>query len=611
MSMMKIRLLLFVLSISVISTAQTRIYSVIGSSTAAGMGTTVPDSSWVTRLNYYYTHTGITLELHNLAVSGHNCYHGMPSWYTPPAGRDYPLVNENVTKALSFNPEVVLVNYPSNNFNSYSISEILYCLQTIKDAVNASGKTCYITTSQPRMDASFPDLASRTKLKMIRDSIMQRFGNYAIDFFTDLADPVTYQILPIYSFGDGIHCNDRGHALLFEKVKAKNIFGVSSPPPPAGCNNVVASAVSGGINVIGLTAPLVAVQIFNNSWTSVYSQTFTNSPGNITVSTLPQGTYHVTVGFYTTSWSPICNKSQDVLVQSTPPPSPPPSETPNCNFITMTPISGGVAFSGLIAPIVSVQIFNNNWVSTYSQSYNNSPGTLSINSLAPGTYHVKVTFSTAIYGYICEKMQDVLVQAGPPPPPPPPPGGTPNCTNITFTPIASGVKLTGLVAPIVSVQVYNNNWVSLYNQSFSNSPDILILTSLVAGTYHVKATFLTSAYGFICEKMQDVTVNSGGMANNSGYASATETRSGSTVMGMRVMSNPFVGSIRLEINSIRNEPGNLIIMDALGKKLFGKAVRVQTGKNSFVLDASRFVPGTYFISLLSTHNIETIKIIKQ
>jgi len=208
-------------------------------------------------------------------------------------------------------------------------------------------------------------------------------------------------------------------------------------------------------------------------------------------------------------------------------------------------------------------------------------------------------------------MQDVLVQAGPPPPPPPPPGGTPNCTNITFTPIASGVKLTGLVAPIVSVQVYNNNWVSLYNQSFSNSPDILILTSLVAGTYHVKATFLTSAYGFICEKMQDVTVNSGGMANNSGYASATETRSGSTVMGMRVMSNPFVGSIRLEINSIRNEPGNLIIMDALGKKLFGKAVRVQTGKNSFVLDASRFVPGTYFISLLSTHNIETIKIIKQ
>ena len=214
--MMKIRLLLFVLSISVISTAQTRIYSVIGSSTAAGMGTTVPDSSWVNRLNYYYTHTGITLELHNLAVSGHNCYHGMPSWYTPPAGRDYPLVNENVTKALSFNPEVVLVNYPSNNFNSYSISEILYCLQTIKDAVNASGKTCYITTSQPRMDASFPDLASRTKLKMIRDSIMQRFGNYAIDFFTDLADPVTYQILPIYSFGDGIHCNDRGHGNIFQ-----------------------------------------------------------------------------------------------------------------------------------------------------------------------------------------------------------------------------------------------------------------------------------------------------------------------------------------------------------------------------------------------------------
>jgi len=568
------------------------------------MGTTAPDSSWVNRLNYYYVHSGVSMELHNLAVSGHNCYQGMPSWYTPPAGRDYPLVNENVTKAISFNPEVVIVNYPSNNFNSYSISEILNCLQMMKDAANASGKTCYITTSQPRMDGSFPDLTSRTKLKVIRDSIMQRFGNYAIDFFTDLADPVTYQILPAYSYGDGIHCNDRGHALLFEKVKAKNIFGLSSPPPPAGCNNIVASAANGVISVSGLSAPVVTVQIFNNSWTTVYNQTFTNSPGSITVPTLPAGAYHVTVGFYTTSWSSICSKSQDVLVQSAPPP---PAETPNCNTITMAPISGGVTFAGLIAPIVSVQIFNNNWISTYSQSYNNSPGTLSINSLVPGTYHVKVTFSTSTYGYICEKMQDVLVPAGAPPPP----GGTPNCTNVTFTPIPAGVKLKGLVAPVVSVQVYNNNWVTIYNQSFSNSPDSLMLNSLVQGTYHVKASFLTSAYGYICEKIQDVIVTTAGMANHSGNGIATETPSTSTIMGMRVMSNPFVGSIRIEINSIRYEIGNLIIIDALGRKVFGKTISVQAGKNSLVLDASRYAQGNYFLSFQSPRGVETIKLMKQ
>src|SRR4030095_13902960 len=240
--MKKIMLQLVLLSISIISYSQTRIYSVIGSSTAAGMGASVPDSNWVNRLTYFYSHTGLSVEPHNLAVSGHNCYQGMPSWYTPPAGRDYPLVNENITKALSYNPEVVIVNYPTNNYNLYSVGEIMNCLQMMKDAAYAAGKTCYITTSQPRMDASFPDLASRTKLKVIRDSIMQRFGNYAIDFFTEVADPVTYQILPNYSYGDGIHLNDRGHALLFEKVKAKNIFNSNPPPPQANCSNIVATA---------------------------------------------------------------------------------------------------------------------------------------------------------------------------------------------------------------------------------------------------------------------------------------------------------------------------------------------------------------------------------
>ena len=70
----------------------------------------------------------------------------------------------------------------------------MQCLQTIKDSANILGKACYITTSQPRQDGLFPDMAARTKLKVIADSIMNRFGDYAIDFFTPIADPVTYMI---------------------------------------------------------------------------------------------------------------------------------------------------------------------------------------------------------------------------------------------------------------------------------------------------------------------------------------------------------------------------------------------------------------------------------
>jgi hypothetical protein len=136
--------------------------------------------------------------------------------------------------ALSFSPDVVIVCYPTNNYNTYSIAEIMTCLQTMKDVANAQGKVCYITTSQPRQDGSFPDFAARQKLKVIRDSIMNRFLQFAIDFFTPLADPVTFNILPQYLYPnaivpDNIHVNDAGHRALFEQVRAKNIFNLALP----------------------------------------------------------------------------------------------------------------------------------------------------------------------------------------------------------------------------------------------------------------------------------------------------------------------------------------------------------------------------------------------
>jgi hypothetical protein len=105
----------------------------------------------------------------------------------------------------------------------------MFCLQVIKDSVNILGKVCYITTSQPRQDGSFPDLPSRQKLKVIRDSIINRFGVFAIDFYTPVTNMVDYTILPQYSAGDNIHLNNAGHAVLFQQVKAKNIFNLIVP----------------------------------------------------------------------------------------------------------------------------------------------------------------------------------------------------------------------------------------------------------------------------------------------------------------------------------------------------------------------------------------------
>lgn len=209
--------------------AQNDRIAVMGSSTAAGTGVPV-DSAWRSRIKKHYQDLNIIDTLYNLAQSGADCYMGMPTGYVPPAGRPLPNPNINITRALSFvpKPTVVIVNFPSNGYDTYSYEEILFCLQTIKNTANAEGVDCYITSSQPRDDFS---PAARERLKIVRDSIVNRFGDRAIDFHPFITDPNTLGILALYALGDAIHLNSAGHALLAQKVLEKDIFGLQAPLP--------------------------------------------------------------------------------------------------------------------------------------------------------------------------------------------------------------------------------------------------------------------------------------------------------------------------------------------------------------------------------------------
>ncbi len=207
------------------ASAQTKELSVIGSSTSACTGPDFYTDCYIGRLDAHYD----PVDIHQLAVGGYTVYKGMPSSFTGPRDNLQPDPNNNITRALSFMPDVVIVNYPSNGYDTLRVDSIMRCLRTIRDSANALGVPCYITTTQPRHAFPFNTMAARTKLKEIRDSIMLQFGYFAIDFWTDLADPATYNILPAYDDGDGIHLNEAGHEILFQRVVAKNIFLVELP----------------------------------------------------------------------------------------------------------------------------------------------------------------------------------------------------------------------------------------------------------------------------------------------------------------------------------------------------------------------------------------------
>lgn len=207
---------------------QNKVVAVIGSSTAAGFGASVPDSSWVRRLSNHYKTQGVLDTIYNRAKGGLNSYHGMPTSYTPPPGRPFPMPDSNITRAISFNPDVILITYVSNNFDTYSIEEIKATLFTIFDSATAAGKVAFVSTTQPR--TGFSD-AGRLQLRKLKDSIMKWFGNYAINFWNPIADSSNNTIAAAYRYAtDDIHINDAGHRVLFEQVLAKNIFNVGILP---------------------------------------------------------------------------------------------------------------------------------------------------------------------------------------------------------------------------------------------------------------------------------------------------------------------------------------------------------------------------------------------
>jgi len=204
---------------------------IIGSSTSACYGVDLETECYVGLLKSYYNQSlPNDTVIVNLAAAGTNVYQGMPTSYTTsPYGPPYvPAPGNNITAALSNNPNVIIVNYPTNGYILLPVDSILYCLRTIRDSANVKGVPCFVTTTQPRTSADgYNTSAMKAKLAELKDSILLEFGSFAIDFYTGLINPADSSIL--YDLGDHIHMNATGHQQLFQRVLAKSIFLAALP----------------------------------------------------------------------------------------------------------------------------------------------------------------------------------------------------------------------------------------------------------------------------------------------------------------------------------------------------------------------------------------------
>ena len=205
---------------------------IMGSSTAYGTGASVYDSSWAGRITAFLnrnTTDGADTVFNNIAFPAYDTYQEMPTGFIPPVGRPTPDEDYNVTKALSYTPNVVIINLPSNDINyGYAKAEMMSNLRVMYDSVVANGAVCFVATPQPRNDISQD---YRDSLRTLVDSVNITFGPQALDFWDGLVTTDGLNMLKeeYAATGSELHLNDAGHELLFERVRDAYIFGIAGP----------------------------------------------------------------------------------------------------------------------------------------------------------------------------------------------------------------------------------------------------------------------------------------------------------------------------------------------------------------------------------------------
>ncbi|MBU3820741.1 hypothetical protein KO566_01600 [Flavobacteriaceae bacterium XHP0103] len=193
---------------------------VLGSSTAYGNGATSSEYAWVNLYASAIFQKNTKLEVVNLSYPGYNTFQILPTGSTVPGGETID-TNKNITKAIvDYSPVAIIINMPSNDTaDGYSTSTQMENFATLNTYATNNSVPLWIATTQPRN--SFDASQIQTQID-VKDAIISTYGNNAINFWEDIAD-TDGKILSSLDSGDGIHVNNDGHAILFNKVLDKNI----------------------------------------------------------------------------------------------------------------------------------------------------------------------------------------------------------------------------------------------------------------------------------------------------------------------------------------------------------------------------------------------------
>jgi lysophospholipase L1-like esterase len=188
---------------------------ILGSSTAAGRGAS-DGNGWVDLFENYLASNFNSFELRRLVKSGHTSYHFRETGYTPTLpGRPLPDPSWNITRAMTYNPDLIIVNLPSNDVaNGFDRQETYDNFNAIKSIAEAGGSQIVFHTTQPR---NFNELSQRLELFDKSNDIKSIFAPDTVNTYDFLVNTSDYRIRNEFN-ADDIHVNDAGHQVIYNRT---------------------------------------------------------------------------------------------------------------------------------------------------------------------------------------------------------------------------------------------------------------------------------------------------------------------------------------------------------------------------------------------------------
>jgi len=204
---------------------------ILGSSSAKGKGASTSSKAWVELMKSKLKKDNKIVRVVNLSEGGYTTYHIMPDG-NKVANRPAPDKARNITKALSYKPFLIIINLPTKDVEKkYTDKEILNNYAKLRTLVVKENVNYLVTGTQPR---NFTEKSQRTRLLELNEQMVSLDPAHIVDVLKKLSIQ-SFKIKKTYAFTDGIHPNDRGHAVIngyvFNAPLFKQLMGYTAVNP--------------------------------------------------------------------------------------------------------------------------------------------------------------------------------------------------------------------------------------------------------------------------------------------------------------------------------------------------------------------------------------------